>query len=388
MRHHRLLIGLGILASCVFAGGAAGQEFIWVRQFGSSGYEYVYGLCGDSSGVYVAGCTYGALPGQTSPGGGDAFVRKYDGDGTEVWTKQFGSSGDDYAFGLCGDSTGVYVAGLTYGGLPGWTSAGAWDAFVRKYDLNGNELWTSQFGSSANEYASGLYGDSSGVYVAGQTYGALPGQTSAGEWDAFVRKYDLNGNELWTRQFGTSGDERGLGLYGDSSGVYVAGQTYGALPGQTSAGGGDAFVRKYDGDGTEVWTKQFGSSRSEFVYGLCGDSSGVYVAGCTYGALPGQTSAGGEEDAFVRKYDLNGNELWTRQFGSSGDDYAVGLWGDSSGVYAAGFTDAALPGQTSAGGPDAFVAKLTTGGPTLAAPVHDSHSRQWLDWFDALLNPR
>ena len=52
---------------------------------------------------------------------------------------------------------------------------------------------------------------------------------------------------------------------------------------------------------------------------LCVD---VYVGGLTSGALPGQVNAGtipgsmpSGADAFVRKYDFNANELWTRQFG-------------------------------------------------------------------------
>lgn len=42
------------------------------------------------------------------------------------------------------------------------------------------------------------------------------------------------------------------------------------------------------------------------------DTTGVYVVGCSEGILPGQTVNG----RFVRKYDANGNELWT-QFGST-----------------------------------------------------------------------
>ena len=45
-----------------------------------------------------------------------------------------------------------------------------------------------------------------------------------------------------------------------------------------------------------------------------------YIGG---GTLPGQTTAGGI-DAFVRKYDPNGTEMWTRQFGTAGDDFALG----------------------------------------------------------------
>jgi hypothetical protein len=66
----------------------------------------------------------------------------------------------------------------------------------------------------------------------------------------------------------------------DATSLYVAGATERALPGQCKAGNGDVYVRKYDlEDGTEQWTRQFGTSGREFLGGLAVDSSGVYVSG-------------------------------------------------------------------------------------------------------------
>jgi hypothetical protein len=320
-----------------------------------------YGIWADVSGVYVAGRTYVTLPGQTSSGGtSDAFVRKYDHDGTEFWTRQFGTGGTTSTRSnqISGDGSTVYVAGPTSGTLPGQTSSGGSDAFVRRYEHDGTELWTRQFGSATTDWTTGIAVDGSGVYVAGVTDGTLPGQTSSGGWDAFVRKYDYNGTELWTRQFGPASVYYSWGISVDASGVYVAGVTDSTLPGQTSSGGTDAFVRKYDVNGNELWTRQFGTAGYDIPWGLSVDAWGVYVAGATDGTLPGQTSSGGE-DAFVRKYDrLTGNELWTYQFGTSGADWCYGLSVDASGVYVAGSTLGSIPGQTNAGGADAFIAKL------------------------------
>lgn len=83
---------------------------------------------------------------------------------------------------------------------------------------------------------------------------ALPGQTSTGSGDAFVRRYDTNGAEVWTRQFGSASDEKGRGISVNSTGVYLAGYTQGALPGQTSAGDRDVFVAKLAGTGTITGT--------------------------------------------------------------------------------------------------------------------------------------
>src|SRR5262249_56504179 len=100
----------------------------------------------------------------------------------------------DTAFGVAVDASGVYVAGETEGTLPGQASAGDVDAFVRKYDAAGNELWTRQFGTGRGDEAPGVAVGGSGVYAAGHPFRTLLGHASAGDVDAFVRKYDFAGN--------------------------------------------------------------------------------------------------------------------------------------------------------------------------------------------------
>ena len=119
-----------------------------------------------------------------------------------------------------------------------WTLAILAAAFVCKFTLPppawGQTIeWTRQFGSGTFDQAFGVAAGASGVYVAGRTFGALPFQTSAGDEDAFVRKYDLNGTELWTRQFGSAIHDQAFGVAADTSGVYMGGTTFGALPDQT-----------------------------------------------------------------------------------------------------------------------------------------------------------
>lgn len=101
--------------------------------------------------------------------------------------------------------------------------------------------------------------------------------------------------EPWTRQFGSAEGDKATSVAVDGEGnAYLAGETYGALPGQKSAGeGNDAFLRKYDPTGVELWTRQFGSALPDVAYAVAVDREGnAYVAGETYGALPDQESAG------------------------------------------------------------------------------------------------
>jgi len=226
--------------------------------------DYANGVATDSSGnVYVTGGTKGGLDGNTSAGDTDLFVVKYNSSGTKQWTKQLGTSSNDYAYGVATDSSGnVYVAGGTNGGLDGNTNAGNTDLFVVKYNSSGTKQWTRQLGSSSRDSANGVATDSSGnVYVTGTTYWELDGNTSAGKADLFVVKYNSSGTKQWTKQLGTSSDDYANGIVTDSSGsVYISGTTYGGLDGNTSAGNADLFVVKYNSSGTKQWTKQLGSS--------------------------------------------------------------------------------------------------------------------------------
>ena len=80
----------------------------------------------------------------------------------------------------------------------------------------------------------------------------------------------------------------------------MVGNTDGTFAGETDEGDSDIFVRKYNSDGDEIWTQQFGSSEFDIVNGVSADSSGLFVAGSTSGTLPDQTSEG-DVDAFLAK---------------------------------------------------------------------------------------
>jgi hypothetical protein len=366
---------------------SSGGTLLWTNDISSTNslsqptYDAAFGLSLSGSSLYVAGKTGGLL--QSSPGPFDGFVRKINtADGTSTWTTQFGSSAFDSANDVVANSVSVFAVGYTDSTFGfGQGNVGGSDAFIRRLDTNGlyagctpattgSGCWTDVFGTSANDFANGVTADSSAVYVVGQTGGTLTGtgqtQTNAGGNDIFVRKYsatppttpfDQGGVELWTRQFGTSSGDIGYGITMDSTGVYIIGTTGGTLSGQSSAGGTDIFIRKYDpNDGNVVWTKQFGTSANDDARDIYVDTSGIYIAGSTDGTFPDQTSSG-QSDLFIRKYGHDGTtELFTLQYGTNSNDRAFGLYkGLGKDIYVGGGTSGTFPAQTNAGGIDAFL---------------------------------
>src|SRR6478736_1099623 len=312
-------------------GGSAGGEELattgWCGTpycvFGTTSADGGLAVAVDVNGnIYVAGSTSGALVG-TNAGAADAFVRKLDVNGAVVWTRQFGTSSDDWATSIAVDTGGnVYVAGSTY--PTGNQSSG--DPYVRKFDASGSAVWAKQFGGADEDEAETVAVDASGnVYVAGWTYDLIP-ESKVGSWDAFVRKLDASGAPLWTRVFGTTdADVLELSAVDSEGNLYVAG---------TSAG--DALVRKYDPSGATLWTQQVGTSGYEYGAGLGLDgNNNVYVVGSTDNAFSG--SSAGKQDVFIRKLNKSGATVWTKQIGTSSDEAERGATADASGtVYVVG----------------------------------------------------
>jgi hypothetical protein len=346
--------------------GESGCIPLWTQQFGSTADDSSLGVATDTSGnVYTVGSAGGSLDGSPSSDLTDLFLVKNRGNGQREWTRQLRSGADDSAVDVTTDVGGnVYVLGTTWGTLSANPGGGALDVVVVKYDGAGTLQWIEQVGAAELEFAGGIATDASGnVYVAGSTQGALHGNASAGMMDMFVAKYDAAGQRQWTRQLGSSEWDYGWAIASNANGdVYVAAAAGGSFTGEPSVKAGDQLLLKYDSAGERLWIRAFDSG-DDLVVDVASDATGrVYVAGYTAGALDGNPSAGGY-DPFVIAYDGAGNKRWSRQFGSTANDYAEGIATDPSGnVYLAGYTAGGMDGNASAGSYDLFVAKYDGSG--------------------------
>ena len=138
------------------------------------------------------------------------------------------------------------------------------------------------------------------IYFTGRTSGTFLFEEPAGGVDAVVGKLDLDGAVVWSHQFGSPADDEATVSSTVGQGLYVAGSTPGALPEGSSIGESDGFLVKFLANGTEVWTRQFGTTDYDAVYGMASDPKGVVVVGTTHGAFEGQTNAGDRDVFLVR----------------------------------------------------------------------------------------
>ncbi len=404
----------------------------WATYYGgSSGDVTAISVATDPSGnVYLAGytntCTTLASGGfQDTLGGINAtvFLVKFDANGNRLWATYYGGAIGTYGASVATDAAGnVYLTGNTFdtigiasGGFQNTYKASphsfAGTTFLVKFDANGNRIWATYYGGTSggwqngrsiatdvagNVYMSGVIGDTAGIASGGfqNTYG--------GNYDAFLVKFDASGNRLWATYYGGAGEDDGRSVATDFAGnVYLAGDTYStdsiAWKGFQDtigglSGGFNAFLAKFDANGNRLWATYYGGTSflggpsNDYAFNTATDAAGnVYLTGDTYdssgiasgGFEDSLVNLGGVTEAYLVKFDANGNRFcatyyelfdnnntWINPGGlaldTAGNVYIGGTTQDTAGIAAGGFLNFYTPDSSGFDKEDAYLVKFTS----------------------------
>ena len=341
---------------------------LWTREIGTVGLERAYGVAVDPQGhVVVTGYTKGDLDGSHA---GNTTDDASSSSTTPTETASGCASSAcpalaDRGYAIATDATGnVYVTGYTRGNLAG-TNQGDKDVYLLKLDPSGAQVWLRQFGGAGEDKGWGVAATADGVRVAGMTSGAMG--TPVGALDGWVARYDAAGSQVWLQQFGTTANEEVWGLTADAAGnAYVAAYSAGDFDGPL-AGDKDLVVARFDASGALTWKDQVGTTLNDKGAAIALDGAGnIYVAGFTDGKLAGRV---GKFDVVLVKYAPDTTREWTRQFGTVEDDGAdafaeANLYLATHGgtVYVSGLTLGDVAGATQIGLGDVFLATFDAAG--------------------------
>src|ERR1035438_914204 len=205
----------------------------------SSGYGDFYAMTSDLNGnVFVTGIFHDTISFGSftlyslNPNGlNNIYIVKYNSSGIVLWAKSANDSAGLFSYSMAPDNLGnVYVTGyfatssIAFGSYTLTNPSNEVNAFIVKYDPNGNVLWAkSSIGTTNGEdYGNSITTDvNRNVYVTGYfTSQKLSFGTdtinNTGQSNIFIVKYDANGNLMWLKGAGGNWFDGTYGIACDS----------------------------------------------------------------------------------------------------------------------------------------------------------------------------
>ena len=240
---------------------------------------------------------YSCLQDGGGEGAQDIFVAKVNTGGTSEWSRIWDTGNDEIPMDVCSDGADhLYLAGYQY------DSTSAAVALVLKLDLDGNIGWTQTWRAVDSQDGVAARGiccaGTDSIYVVGDTYGEFDGQTNAGFYDSFLSKFNAAGDRLWSRIWGGPDYETANDVAMSPFGEVVAVSL-------TTPNPGIAWeLASYTPDGSQVWTRTWGTSASWEGPRLDVFETNVFVVLDAGGEWDGQTNAG-DSDFGLAKWNLD-----------------------------------------------------------------------------------
>jgi len=279
----------------------------------------------------------------------NAYLTKYNSAGTVIWAKQVIDTSGSFGISVATDKPGnVYITGLFSGNAQvgkfsltdSSTNIYSSDVFLAKYNANGTVLWAKQANIPFDSgYSSGagysvaidIYGNEyiTGIFTDTISFGGFTLNTKyfQGE-DAFLVKYDSNGNVLWAKQSeipSAASGGTGTSVATDNSGnAYITGYFFDTLSfglkTLISPYVQSSYLVKYSPAGNVLWAKQ---STPNSFFSTCSSNcittdgkgnpyiTGNFMDTVQFGLHSLYSNLKGS--VFLTKYDASGNVIWAKQ---------------------------------------------------------------------------
>ena len=287
--------------------GTALAQVQFTRVYGGEGYDFGaeviqlpnenYLVAGTSS-SYEADKSSQILLFETDTNGYTQWLRTYGGVYSDVAeSMQFGKDGN-----------------LLIGGFSE-TGQNSYQFSALKLTPQGDSIWMKYYGGPDWDICRQLVATPDGGFALfGQTY-----SFGQGEGDFYLVRIDGDGDTLWTKTYGGSGDESGESIaLANDNGFFLAGHTE-----SFGEGGKDMYVVRTDALGDTIWTKTYGGLEDDYCYAVAITEDGGYLlAGGTFNNTPGKA------DFVLRKAGSLGN-TWVNYELQPGDNYYVDVIVDS-----------------------------------------------------------
>ncbi len=235
----------------------------------------------------------------------DALLIKTDSLGIILWSNAYGTvSYDNSEFAIETIDHGIACTGRSniQNGFPS-------SAFMFKTDSSGNLLWSNSFGGLGNDDLVQIIETSDhGLAAVGRSQ-----STTSGANDILLVRTGANGDTIFTRMYGTTKEEEGLGIIQmPDNGFVIAGRQITFPSGIATS---DGILLRTDSSGNLLWAKFYGDSMWDELSAVrMTPDSGFIITGSTI------SFGSGEFDILLMKTNSVGDVEWTKIFGGRKTD--------------------------------------------------------------------
>lgn len=250
-------------------------EVLWMLQPELPGPQQVFG----GTALADGGAVLCGLDAQN--GGHRPFVFRCSASGDIIWT-YYGPDGPDAeAYAAAVDGNALFITGRQR------TFSGHDDILLVRLDLNGNLIWNSSLGGSAQDVGRAVVGLGGGDFlIAGWTnsFGTFDLSSQRRPYHAYLVAVDVDGDTLWTRTIGdTTYDQRAYALHRLPSGdLFLAGE-------RGTSALSNAMVMRTSNTGSIQWQRVLDLGKEERLTHILPLADGLLTTGWSFGEFGRQT---------------------------------------------------------------------------------------------------
>lgn len=274
------------------------------------------------------------------------LVIKVGSNGNEEWTQNYSNSNNEVAKHIVLGLDGGYLLASTQADILGNETI-----FLTKIGETGITSWRkSYFVNDSTSIEKVIFtSDNEYLVLANTTKYNATNSNPSGKSDVLLMKMNVNGDFIWSKQYGGSDDDFGYDLEEKLAldGYVVVGSSVSfAEPTQALT---NAFVFQTNTVGTENGKITYGGTNNDIAYEVEPVSDGYLICGET------QSNGSGDKDVYLFKVGLNIFNLnFEKYFGGGGIDIGNAITSTSNGNYLIGATTNSLGN----GANDAYLIKV------------------------------
>ncbi len=320
-------------------------EIVWQQCYDDTCYaEGAAGFAESDQGFLYTTHSHGCYFVPNYHGYTEIKLTEVDSVGNAIWEKCLGGSNDDYIaeFLKINDST-YFILGKTnsINGDIQSGNIGDYDVWLVKINDSGDILWEQTYGSTGTDTPANIIflPDGGFIFTASvESNGNV--SVNYGGTDIWICNCDKNGNIIWEKTIGSSGDDLAGDIMINSVGNIMVTGSVDTLDGNISCdtvkGNLDIIVAELNMQGDIIRQDCYGGSNRENSNKIIETGDGYVILGTT-NSLDGDVSGFHcsdtteqpnywKNDIWIFKTDFNGNLIWQRALGGYDTEKATSVY--------------------------------------------------------------